>query len=116
MADQRKNMKITKKKTGEDGEKVVTDVDKLATKTREELMREQRELMIDERTEFEKRGSAPVPGAPGGGVSPRAWARGPWGRSRALGPVPGPWARALDPGSWALGQGPERSRHRALTS
>merc|ERR1719310_2444519 len=55
MAEQRKNMKITKMKTGEDGVKVETDVAKLATKTREELVREQRELMLDERQEFEKR-------------------------------------------------------------
>ena len=55
MAEQRKNMKITKMKSGEDGVKVETDVAKLATKTREELVREQRELMLDERQEFEKR-------------------------------------------------------------
>ena len=42
MAEQRKNMKITKMKSGEDGVKVETDVAKLATKTREELVREQR--------------------------------------------------------------------------
>merc|ERR1719162_809809 len=55
MAEQRLNMKITKMKVGEDGVKIETDINKLATKTRDELVREQRELMMDERTEFEKR-------------------------------------------------------------
>ena len=55
MAEQRLNMKITKMKVGEDGVKIETDIEKLATKSREELVREQRELMMDERTEFEKR-------------------------------------------------------------
>ena len=42
---------VTKKK----GEKAETNVDKLVEKDRNELMREQRALMMDERTEFEKR-------------------------------------------------------------
>merc|ERR1719310_677687 len=55
VAEQRKNMKVTKKKTGEDGVKVETDVEKLAVKSRDELVREQRELMMDERSDFERR-------------------------------------------------------------
>jgi translation initiation factor 3 subunit A len=54
MAEQRKALKVTKKKGGEGG-KVETDVDKLAEKDRGELMREQRELLMDERAEFERR-------------------------------------------------------------
>ena len=55
MAEQRKAMKVTKKKGGDPATKVETSVEKLAEKDRNELMREQRELMMDERTEFEKR-------------------------------------------------------------
>lgn len=56
MAEQRKNLKVTKKKAwGEGGGKVETDVDKLAEKDRGELMREQRELLMDERADFEQR-------------------------------------------------------------
>jgi len=55
MAEQRQGMKIAKKK-GEDGSKKVdTDVDNLAKKTRQELMQEQRALMMDERATFEER-------------------------------------------------------------
>ena len=53
MAEQRKNMKVAKKR-GE-AAKVETDVEKLANKDRNELMQEQRALMADERSEFEKR-------------------------------------------------------------
>mmetsp|Transcript_40723 Transcript_40723/g.81652 ORF Transcript_40723/g.81652 Transcript_40723/m.81652 type:complete len:1137 (-) Transcript_40723:107-3517(-) len=49
MAEQRKNMKVVKQK------KVTTDVDTLATKSRAELMSEQRALILDERAEFETR-------------------------------------------------------------
>ncbi|KAL3914596.1 MAG: hypothetical protein SGPRY_007568 [Prymnesium sp.] len=52
MAEQRSNMKVTKKKGAE---KVETSVEKLAVKDRSELIREQKELMLDERVEFEKR-------------------------------------------------------------
>jgi len=56
MAEQRKTMKVAKKKGwGEGGGKVETDVDKLAEKDRNELMREQKMLLMDERQEFEKR-------------------------------------------------------------
>lgn len=56
MAEQRKTMKVAKKKGwGEGGGKVETDVDKLAEKDRSELMREQKMLLMDERQEFEKR-------------------------------------------------------------
>ena len=43
VAEQRKNMKVTKKKTWDTGAKVETDVDKLAVKDKSELMREQRD-------------------------------------------------------------------------
>jgi translation initiation factor 3 subunit A len=60
MVEQRQNMKITKKKgwgatDGGAKKKVETDVEALAVKDRSELMREQKELIIDERTEFERR-------------------------------------------------------------
>ena len=55
MAEQRKNMKVTKKKVDEDGKKVETSVDELAKKDKAELMKEQRELVLDERVEFETR-------------------------------------------------------------
>jgi len=41
------SVQVTKKKGGEAG-RVETDVDKLAEKDRGELMREQRELLMDE--------------------------------------------------------------------
>ena len=48
---------MTKKKVDADtGKKVVeTDVEALATKDKAELMKEQRELILDERAEFENR-------------------------------------------------------------
>mmetsp|Transcript_36838 Transcript_36838/g.60994 ORF Transcript_36838/g.60994 Transcript_36838/m.60994 type:complete len:1068 (+) Transcript_36838:75-3278(+) len=55
IAQQRKDMKVTKKKTGDAADKVELNVDKLAEKDRGELMSEQRQLMLDERSVFEKR-------------------------------------------------------------
>jgi len=52
MAEQRATMKVAKKKGAD---KVEKDVDTLAQKDRAELIREQKELMLDERVEFEKR-------------------------------------------------------------
>lgn len=68
---------ITKKGVkGEEGEKkkVVVDVDALANKDKNELMREQRELILDEQAEFKKRSARP-PARPavvcvGEGVTP----------------------------------------------
>ena len=54
MAEQRQNMKVTKKK-GEGVKKVETNADELGKKTRSELMAEQRMLILDERAEFEER-------------------------------------------------------------
>ena len=48
-------MKVTKKKGQDPSTKVETDVDKLLTKDKKELLREQQALMMDERSEFEKR-------------------------------------------------------------
>ena len=54
IAEQRKGMKVAKKTV--DGKRVVdTSVDKLATKDRQELIKEQKALILDERAEFEKR-------------------------------------------------------------
>lgn len=60
MVEQRQHMKIAKKKgwgtvDGGAKKKVETNVDTLANKERSELMREQKELILDERAEFEKR-------------------------------------------------------------
>ena len=55
MAKQRASMKVVKTKKDEDGKKIETTVDGLAKKTRQELIKEQRELMIDERVSFEER-------------------------------------------------------------
>ena len=55
VAEQRKEMKVTKKKGQDPSTKVETDVDKLLTKDKKELLREQQALMMDERSEFEKR-------------------------------------------------------------
>jgi hypothetical protein len=49
------SMKVVKTKKDEDGKKIETTVDGLAKKTRQELIKEQRELMIDERVSFEER-------------------------------------------------------------
>ena len=48
------SMKVVKTKKDEDGKKIETTVDGLAKKTRQELIKEQRELMIDERVSFEE--------------------------------------------------------------
>ena len=55
VAEQSKEMKVTKKKGQDPSTKVETDVDKLLTKDKKELLREQQALMMDERSEFEKR-------------------------------------------------------------